>query len=296
MKNMKKIFSVVMIITLATYSLMSGISAEAATNGIIKSQIKVMGLNAAYKYNSKIKFSLVATNYTRKVKYKVSIYNLDTKKTIDLTKGFSKSMGGSKSLTLSVSPKDSGKYSIKIYVKALASKASYDNYSEKNFVIEANKTAIVSQIKYAQALAQSMTVGNKIGNVMDKDMASYKMVINAVNAVNNNSYSKQSEVNLSVKALITATSNFKNSVIEPVDKTSLVKAIKVAQQTLKDAVIGSLPLQTQTGQVSSDDKIAMIKAITNGTTVAVDSYATAEKVTTAIDQLNQAVAAFGNKI
>jgi hypothetical protein len=294
MKNMKKVISRVMIIALTTYSLVSGISASAVTKGAIKPQLMVTGLRATYKYNSQIKMNVLTTNYTRKVKYKVSLYSFDSKKTLDLTKGYSKSIGGNKAFILSTMPKGSGKYTIKIYVKALASKASYDNYLEKTFVIEANKTMIVAQFNYAQGLAAGTTVGTAIGDVKNDDLVEYQKVIEASKAIKNNFYSSQAEVNNGLKALVLATTAFKNSVIKPADKTALVKVISTAQQILNDTRVGTPPLQT--GQVLAIDRAALVKAIITATSVAADGNAGVEEVNAAIVKLNAGITLFNSKL
>jgi hypothetical protein len=294
MKNMKKVICRVMIIALTAYSLVSSLPASAVAKGVIKPQLRVTGLKAMYKFNSQIKINIVTANYTRKVKYRVSLYNVDSKTTLDLTKGYSKSISGSKNLTLSALPKGSGKYIVKIYVKPLESSAGYSNYLEKTFIIEANKGAMVSQLNYAQSLAQSKIVGIAVGDVKSEDLVAYQMVIKAAVLVNNNFYSSQAKVNATVKELILATAYFNNSVIQPADKTALVKGIKEAQQRLDNTVIGTLPLEA--GQVLYTDRSALIKAMISATSVAVDCYATAPEVSAAEDQLKAAMLVYDNRI
>lgn len=93
MKNMNKIICMLMIITLTSYASISGAAANAITKASLSPQVKISGLAPTYKFNNALKFNITTLNYTRKVKYKLSLYNFDSKKTIELTKGYSKSIG-----------------------------------------------------------------------------------------------------------------------------------------------------------------------------------------------------------
>jgi hypothetical protein len=291
MNNLKKHMVKVMIIALAAYSVICGTSASAAANGAIKPQIVVSGLKTFYKFSEPVKFSIKSSNYSRKVKYKVSIYNATTKKTIDLTKGFSKSIQGYQTLALNSSLKAGGKYTLRIYVKALASKASYDNYLVKNFNMEANKSAVTAAIQKAAKLEVSKAVGSKIGNVLSSDKEALQKVIDSALTVKNNVNISQLQVDKKVKELAAAVKIFENSVIRPVDKTELVSMIKAAQQKAAAVKTG-----IEKGEISIFDKIALSNEITEAIKVAVDSNATASEVKTVENKLNDAITVFVNNI
>lgn len=294
MNNVKKTISRVMIIALTVCSMMSGVAANAVTKGVIVPQPTVKGLKASYKFINTLKLNIAAPNYTRKVKYKVSLYSFSTKKSIDLTKGYSKSMSGSKTLVLSVSPKTSGKFALRVYVKALASKSTYDKYLEKVFTIEANKGAITSAILNASTLVKEVAVGVQIGNVLSSDKAKLQSVINGGLVVKNNFNASQSEVDTKVRSLKVAVNNFKNAIKKPVDNTVLITAIKVAQKRLNSIVMGTQPLESQLAL--RVDKNTLSLAIADAIKVVVNRNATVQSVSEAAIKLNNAIAVFTAKV
>jgi hypothetical protein len=294
MNNIKNTISRVMIIALTACSLMSGISANAVTKGAIVPQPTVKGLKATYKYNSTIKFNIAAPNYTRKVKYKVSLYSFSTKKSLDLTKGFSKSMSGSKTLVLNVTSRASGKYSLRIYVKALASKSTYDKYLEKSFTIEANKSIIASALLNASTLEKSVAAGINIGNVPSSDKTKFQSVINDSLVVMNNVYASQQLVDAKLQALKVAVMDFKSAKKQPVDNTALITVIKVAQQKINNSATGAYPLESQL--VLRNYKNTLSVAITDAIKVAVNRNATIQTVSEAVINLNNATTVFANQV
>jgi hypothetical protein len=294
MNNMKKTISRVMIMALTVGSLMIGISANAASSAIVAPKPTVKGLKATYKYNSVIKFNISTLNYTRKVKYEVSLYNLSTKKSFDLTKGYTTSIGGSKTLVINDPLKTPGKYALRIYVKALANKSGKDKYLEKIFNVEANKSEITSAILNASALEKSVTAGIQIGDALNVDKNKFQSIINESLAVKNNIYANQTLVNTKTQALKAAVMAFKNTIKQPTDKTALTTVIKLAQQK-----INSITVETQPSEYKLAlriDKNTLSIATADAIKVATDRNATVQSVNEASTKLNTAIGVFKDKL
>lgn len=290
----KKKIGLFIVAILAACSLTGGISANASPKGVQTPKLVISGLKLSYKFGSTVSFKVKSNNYTRKVKYDVSLYNIDTKKNMDLTKGYTKSIGGSQYLNFSAVLKSAGRYRLRIYVKALADKSGSSNYSDELFTVEADTRAMTSAINKAAAVLNSKTIGTRIGNVSEAAKNNFQAVIEKARLQANNTKSGQKQIDVMTFALNKAIADFNNSAVKPANKAELLAIIASAQSKAMSTKVGDDILKP--GQISRMDKYALINAITEATKVVIDPNVTADDAAKAEDTLRMAMEEFASKI
>lgn len=98
-------------------------------------KIWVSGLESTYTFGQVPNFKAWSTGYNGTVQYKVLLIDQQSKKSLDLTKGYTKPYSYKTKLSYKLPKLSIGKYKAYVYVRRTGAKVSYDSYTIRNIVI-----------------------------------------------------------------------------------------------------------------------------------------------------------------
>jgi len=137
----------------------SSFTTLAATKKIVLPNPNIQGLSSYYVVGSIPQVYLYSTGYSGNVQYRVLLVDYQAKKTIDLTKGYTKSFKSSYKYRLTLPKVNEGRYSLTVYVKRAGQNVKYDKSLVKYFNVYYNKLS---------SNKDNTTIGSKLSSNLQR--------------------------------------------------------------------------------------------------------------------------------
>lgn len=150
--KLKKVF-VVFLAALVVFLIgINNCTVYAKEKAVRKPDLKMVTQPATeYKTGSTISFVVTSSNYSGKVEYRVNLYNVTTKKTVELwakipgyyNKGIRPAGNSKFTVNWPATGMEPGTYSMKVFVRRAGTSVSYDDYVQTNtFVVKQDKVKL----------------------------------------------------------------------------------------------------------------------------------------------------------